>query len=192
MRTFLFTSFLLFLWCGFSSLTSETVRPDGWYYVIDLKSDSLSVEPIVTVKDFAKLKLDSAQSADKDSMTYRILGRLAESGTKAWAEATEKSIGKHVAFLFNGVILTAPYVNCRIDNGNFFIMTEKNYDMKLLYEQMCRASGCTEEFGFVDELGRGESTTSFWLIRGGLIVLVLAILYFGFLRLRKIKQTASR
>lgn len=30
MRTFLFTSFLLLLWCGFSSLTSETVRPDGW------------------------------------------------------------------------------------------------------------------------------------------------------------------
>ena len=96
MRTFLFTSFLLFLWCGFSSLTSETVRPDGWYYVIDLKSDSLSVEPIVTVKDFAKLKLDSIQGADKDSMTYRILGRLAESGRKAWAEIGRASCRERV------------------------------------------------------------------------------------------------
>lgn len=192
MRTFLFTSFLLLLWCSFSSSTHETVRPDGWYYVIDMETDSLSDTPIVTLKDFAKLKLDSTQSADTDSITYRIFGRLTESGRKVWAEATEKSIGKHIAFLFNGVILTAPLVNCRIENGNFFITTEQDYDMKLLYEQIRQASGCTEEFGFVDELGRGETTTTFWLIRGGLIILALAILYLGFLRLRKIKKTTSR
>ena len=34
MRTILFISFLLLLWCGFSSFESTSVRPNGWYYVI--------------------------------------------------------------------------------------------------------------------------------------------------------------
>ena len=45
------------------------------------------------------------------NMAYRILGVLDDSHKTTWAEATEKSIGKHIGFLFNGVILTAPYVN---------------------------------------------------------------------------------
>ncbi len=51
MRTILFISFLLLLWCGFSSFESTSVRPNGWYYVIDMEHDSLSADPIVTVKD---------------------------------------------------------------------------------------------------------------------------------------------
>ena len=42
MRTILFISFLLLLWCGFSSFESTSVRPNGWYYVIDMEHDSLS------------------------------------------------------------------------------------------------------------------------------------------------------
>ena len=52
MRTILFIFFLLLLWCGFSSFESTSVRPNGWYYVIDMEHDSLSADPIVTVKDF--------------------------------------------------------------------------------------------------------------------------------------------
>jgi hypothetical protein len=192
MRTYLFAFFLLFFGCSFSSFANEPVRPDGWYYVIDMETDSLSASPIVTLKDFDKLKLDSIQNAETDSITYRISGRLTAYGTKVWAEATERSIGKHVAFLFNGDILIAPYVNARIENGNFSIITGQDYDMKLLYEQIRRASGCTEEFGFVDELSREEIVTAFWLMRGGLIILVLVILSLGFLWLRKIKKATSK
>ena len=63
MRTILFIFFLLLLWCGFSSFESTSVRPNGWYYVIDMEHDSLSADPIVTVKDFARIKLDSVSDS---------------------------------------------------------------------------------------------------------------------------------
>ena len=44
---------------------------------------------------------------------------------------------------------------------------------------------------FTDEVGQGESTFTFWLIRGGLIGLLLVIMCFGFLKVRKIKKTVS-
>ena len=142
MRTILFIFFLLLLWCGFSSFESTSVRPNGWYYVIDMEHDSLSADPIVTVKDFARIKLDSVSDSNEDNMAYRILGVLDDSHKTTWAEATEKSIGKHIGFLFNGVILTAPYVNCKIESGKFFIATDKAYDMKLLYQQILQEAGC--------------------------------------------------
>ena len=191
MRTILFISFLLLRWCGFSSFESTSVRPNGWYYVIDMEHDSLSADPIVTVKDFARIKLDSVSDSNEDNMAYRILGVLDDSHKTTWAEATEKSIGKHIGFLFNGVILTAPYVNCKIESGKFFIATDKAYDMKLLYQQILQEAGCKSEFGFTDEVGQGESTFTFWLIRGGLIGLLLVIMCFGFLKVRKIKKTVS-
>ena len=98
MRTILFISFLLLLWCGFSSFESTSVRPNGWYYVIDMEHDSLSADPIVTVKDFARIKLDSVSDSNEDNMAYRILGVLDDSHKTTWAEATEKSIGKHIGF----------------------------------------------------------------------------------------------
>lgn len=36
-------------------------RENGWYYILDNRQDSLSSEPIVTVKDFVALKLDSGE-----------------------------------------------------------------------------------------------------------------------------------
>ena len=104
-------------------------------------------------------------------MAYRILGVLDDSHKTTWADATEKSIGKHIGFLFNGVILTAPYVNCKIESGKFFIATDKAYDMKLLYQQILQEAGCKSEFGFIG--------------------LLLVIMCFGFLKVRKIKKTVS-
>ena len=100
-------------------------------------------------------------------------------------------IRRWVLSLLNGVILTASYVNCKIESGKFFIATDKAYDMKLLYQQILQEAGCKSEFGFTDEVGQGESTFTFWLIRGGLIGLLLVIMCFGFLKVRKIKKTVS-
>ena len=40
----------------------------------------------------------------------------------------EKTIRTQVGFLFNGILLTAPYINCSIENGNFFIVTDRVRD----------------------------------------------------------------
>lgn len=193
MRTSLLVSFLLILGCSLSSSANETVRPNGWYYVIDMDHDSLSVDPIVTVKDFSMLRLDSVTDAGQDSVTYRIVGRVKDSQRGVWAEATEKSIGKHIGFLFNGTLLTAPYVNCSIENGAFFIVTDRIPDMKLLYSTLQQEAGCKEEHGTSDRFGNEEeSPVTFWLIKGGLIGVFLLILCIGLLKLRSIKKGPSR
>lgn len=76
MKTTLFLFLSLLLWCSFSSFKNDSTRPNGWYYMIDKDHDSLSAEPVVTVKDFAKLKLDSTMDSTTNKMTYRIIGKL--------------------------------------------------------------------------------------------------------------------
>ena len=39
-----------------------------------------------------------------------------------------KNDKNEVGFLFNGILLTAPYINCSIENGNFFIVTDRVRD----------------------------------------------------------------
>ena len=71
-------------------------RENGWYYVLGENQDSLSREPIVTVKEFAELRLDS------DSFgIYAIVGVVSKHKLQKWADATEQAIGKHIAFVFN-------------------------------------------------------------------------------------------
>ena len=58
-------------------------RENGWYHY---ENDSLSSEPIVTVKEFTGLKLDSDMHG-----TYVILGKISKHKTEKWADETEKS-----------------------------------------------------------------------------------------------------
>lgn len=185
----LFPSLLLILCLGLLSFKEVSFnRPNGWYYVIDAKKDSLSVDPIVTTKDFAWLKLDSASHSDnKGSVKYQIMGQMTEAGKKAWADATERSVGKQLGFLFDGVVLTAPYVNCKIESGRFQIITDEEKDIKAIYKQMLQESGCKEEFGMVDESFNASSVVSL-IMKSGLIALILLIVCFGVLKVRKIKK----
>ena len=74
MKTTLFLFLSLLLWCSFSSFKNDSTRPNGWYYMIDKDHDSLSAEPVVTVKDFAKLKLDSTMdSTTNKTVSYTHL-----------------------------------------------------------------------------------------------------------------------
>lgn len=191
MKTTLFTPFLLILLLGLSSFRNDSPnRPNGWYYVLDSEKDSLSAEPIATVKDFCQLELDSIQENSKDSVTYRIIGQLTESKKAVWAEATEKSIGKHLGFLYNGSLLTAPYVNGKIESGNFLITTNKGYDLKSIYKQLLQESGCKEKYGLIDINSERAPFTS-WGIKIGLIAVLLAILCIGLLKMRKIRKNIS-
>jgi len=104
-------------------------RENGWYHILDDKQDSLSKEPIVTVKDFTALRLES------DSLgNLTITGSLSKFKQNKWASATELSIGKRIGFLFEGKIIASPQVNMRIENGNFQISNPHGYDLQKIYK----------------------------------------------------------
>ena len=83
----------------------DTNRPNGWYYITSGKQDSLSAEPIVTTKDFASISLDSSLNERTGEMIYQIVGRVNEQSIEVWADATERSIGKHIGFVCNNKVV---------------------------------------------------------------------------------------
>ena len=113
----------------------EPYRPNGWYYITSGAQDSLSVEPIVTTKDFVSIRLDSFMSERTDKMAYQIVGRVNDQSIKIWADATEQSIGKHIGFVCNNKVVCNPLVNARIESGNFAISGE-GPEFKAMYRQI--------------------------------------------------------
>ncbi|MBM6863769.1 hypothetical protein H6A66_01000 [Bacteroides caecigallinarum] len=105
-------------------------RENGWYHY---ENDSLSSEPIVTVKEFTGLKLDSDMHG-----TYVILGQISKHKTEKWADETEKSIGKQIAFVLNDSIITNPQVNDRIGSGTFLISSVNDKDLPHIYKQLVK------------------------------------------------------
>ena len=113
----------------------EPYRPNGWYYITSGAQDSLSVEPIVTTKDFVSIRLDSFMSERTGKMAYQIVGRVNDQSIKIWADATEQSIGKHIGFVCNNKVVCNPLVNARIESGNFAISGE-GPEFKAMYRQI--------------------------------------------------------
>lgn len=108
-------------------------RENGWYYITDDRPDSISRNPIVTVKDFDALMLESDYLGN-----LIISGRAVPSKHSQWADATEKSIGKRIGFVFNDTVITAPQVNARIESGNFQISSPHGDDLKRIYNQLLK------------------------------------------------------
>ncbi len=96
--------------------------PDGWY-LLGAGSSEVLTPAIVTVHDFASLRVDSLSEA-QGSFRYRITGQLNEEGTGRFARATEKAIGSRIAFLCDGRVVCTPAVHARIEDGNFLIVLE--------------------------------------------------------------------
>ena len=71
-------------------------RANGWYHLTFGQKDSLSEEPIVTVKDFTALRLDSDYYGQ-----HIIAGRVSRYKRDKWAYETEKAIGRQIAFVLN-------------------------------------------------------------------------------------------
>lgn len=90
--------------------TSVRHRENGWYLITDGQKDSLASTPIVTVKNFEALKLDS--------------------------DATERAIGKRIGFVFNDTVITDPMVNVRIESSRFLISNPHRYDLKGIYRRL--------------------------------------------------------
>lgn len=116
----------------FASCNKEQTerRENGWYHILDNRKDSLSIEPIVTVKDFVALKLDSGTMSGQPF--YVIEGKISKHKLIKWSDATEKAIGKRIGFVYNNEIVTCPQVNMRIERGHFSI-SNTAYDIKNLF-----------------------------------------------------------
>ncbi|MBT9921554.1 energy transducer TonB [Bacteroides uniformis] len=119
------------LWVGCQHKSIAIHRENGWYPVTGDSNDSLSLEPIVTTKDFSVLRLDSDAFGK-----YVIFGQIHPYYMNLWAEETEKAIGKQIAFVFNDSVISTPTVNMRIESGNFAITSYCNTLLPEIYEEL--------------------------------------------------------
>ena len=106
---------------------------NGWYYIADEPKDYVIPTPIVTVKEFVALRLDS----DFYGM-YSIVGQVCRSKRQAWADATERWIGKRIGFVFNDSLITSPQVNMRIESGAFQITIPQGRGVRSLYQSLMK------------------------------------------------------
>ena len=123
------------LGCANYSGCSQSIkhRENGWYHIIDGQKDSIASSPIVTVKEFASLRLE------KDFFGKAVItGSVSKHKLQAWADSTEHLIGKRIGFVFNDSVITAPQVNMRIESGNFQISNPHNYNMLSLYRSLLK------------------------------------------------------
>lgn len=129
------TLILLMVWLlmGCSGRSSAIHRESGWYHVVNPNEDSMSLKPIVTVKDFVALRIDSDGNG-----TCVIVGQISRHKQKKWAKETEKAIGRQIAFIFNDSVITCPRVNAKLENGIFQISAPSGYDLKSIYTQIRR------------------------------------------------------
>ena len=108
-------------------------RENGWYRIIDGQKDSIASQPIVTVKEFATLRLE------KDFFGKTVItGSVSKHKSRAWADSTEQLIGQRMGFVFNDSVITAPRVNMRLESGMFQIATPGDYDISSLYRNLLK------------------------------------------------------
>lgn len=106
---------------------------NGWYRIIDGRKDSIASRPIVTVKEFASLRIDT----DFFGKTV-IIGSVSKHKLRAWADSTEQLVGKRIGFVFNDSVITAPCVNMRLESGAFQITAPGSYDISSLYRSLLK------------------------------------------------------
>ena len=95
-------------------------RPNGWYFITDNVTDSVSEMPIVTVEDFAELRLDSSVMQSGESI-YQIIGKLKAEKAGDFADATERVTGHRIGCVYAGEIFSDPQVNMGIASGTLAI-----------------------------------------------------------------------
>ncbi len=105
------------------SVTFDSVLYTGWYYIVDTSDYKRRLDktkefyfidptPIITAKNITELKMYTANEGG-----FGLLMRLDEISTKAWSVATEKSIGRRLAFIVDNRLLHTPSVNSQITGG---------------------------------------------------------------------------
>lgn len=81
---------------------------------------------------------------------YAISGRISKHKINKWADETEKSIGKQIAFVYNDSIISAPQVNARIESGTFMITSLLNKKLPEIYKGIMKEKSDSIEVIFKD------------------------------------------
>ena len=111
--------------------TKSFHRTNGWYYVTSQTTDSLSQTPFLTVMDFDSLRLET------DAFGRSVItGVFLQNKSPIWREATKKSIGKRIAFVFNDTVITAPLINIPLESGHFQISNPHGYDLERIFREL--------------------------------------------------------
>jgi preprotein translocase subunit SecD len=122
---------------SFSTSQIDTNLVTGWYYISDSENEYKrnfigTIEyhfivpvPILTAKDFKKVKIYK----NDYSHDLGVGIEFTEAGTEAWSAATEKSIGKKLAFILKNKLIFAPIINEEI-TGGFSSITGRNTSKK--------------------------------------------------------------
>ena len=127
----LFGILALFSFLPYFSVCQNKFRENGWYHILSGQTDSISREPIVTIKDFISLRLET------DYFGKNVIsGQISKYKLNKWAKETEKAIGRQIAFVFNDSIITNPRVNCRIESGAFQITSILDKELPDIYERL--------------------------------------------------------
>ena len=127
----LFVILALFSFLPHFLVCQNKFQENGWYHILSGQTDSISQEPIVTIKDFISLRLET------DYFGKNVIsGQISKYKSNKWAKETEKAIGRQIAFVFNDSIITDPRVNCRIESGAFQITSILDKELPGIYEQL--------------------------------------------------------
>ncbi len=137
---------------GCNSRPSDIHRENGWYHVVNSNEDSLSLSPIVTLKDFVALRMDSDGHG-----TCVIVGRISKHKQKKWAHETEKAIGRQIAFVLDDSVITRPTVNASIESGAFQIYAPRGHDLKGIYTRIRK-----EKIDSIESLFKGWEKDSIY------------------------------
>lgn len=87
--------------------------------------------PFLTVKDFDTLRLET------DAFGHSVItGVFLQNKSPIWREATKKSIGKRIAFVFNDTVITAPLINIPLESGHFQISNPHGYDLERIFKEL--------------------------------------------------------
>lgn len=108
-------------------------RENGWYRIIDGVADSIAPRPVLTVKEFAELRLDTNYFG-----TPIIIGRASRRKVQAWADSTDAISGHRLGLVVDGLVVTAPRVNSRIESGMFSIEIPNGSALPALYRKLVR------------------------------------------------------
>lgn len=118
---------------GFVGGNAQTAvhRENGWYHITPGTADSISRRPILAVKEFMNMRLDT------NFLGWpMIVGQTCKHKTKAWADATEQAIGHQIGLVINDSVITAPRINGRIESGAFAITTYGGRGLTELYRRL--------------------------------------------------------
>ena len=110
-----------------STKHDSTILYTGWYYIVDndngfkrqleKSTDTFYIDPkpIVVAKNFTTFEIYESNAGGQKYIGLTML--LDETGTENWSVATEKAIGKQLAFILDNKLLHVAKVNSQITAG---------------------------------------------------------------------------